>query len=269
MKVSGSIVLYNSSFNDIKKLISTIEKSIISKLFVIDNSKLDKISKLIKSTKIVYVHNSFNLGYGAAHNIAISKSIEKNFDFHFIINPDITLSENVFKKMFNYMRSNDSIGMIMPKVLNSDKSIQYLPKLLPSLFSIIMRKIKWPKFFYSNFIDKYELRSINTNISYVTPMISGCFNLIRLDAIKLVGMFDERFFMYIEDWDLSRRIHKYYKTIYYSDVSVIHAYNSEANRSIKLFFSFLFSIIKYFNKWGWFFDYKRKKINYNVLNQFN
>ena len=82
MKVSGSIVLYNSSFNDIKKLISTIEKSIISKLFVIDNSKLDKISKLINSTKIVYVHNSFNLGYGAAHNIAISKSIEKNFDLY-------------------------------------------------------------------------------------------------------------------------------------------------------------------------------------------
>tara|TARA_B100000965_G_scaffold403434_1_gene431495 strand:+ start:194 stop:1003 length:810 start_codon:yes stop_codon:yes gene_type:complete len=269
MKVSGSIVLYNSSFDEIKYLLNTIDNCIINKLYIIDNSEFDKISKFLNRKKIVYIHNSYNLGFGAAHNIAITKSLENNFDFHFIINPDITLSADIFKKMLQYMTSHKDVGIMMPKVLNSDKSIQYLPKLLPSLFSIIMRKIKWPNLLYRNFIDKYELRFIKENQTYITPMISGCFNLIRLDAIKLVGMYDERFFMYLEDWDLSRRIYNYYKTIYYSDVSVIHGYNSEANRSIKLLISFLFSVFKYFNKWGWFFDYKRKKINFEVLNQFN
>jgi GT2 family glycosyltransferase len=81
-------------------------------------------------------------------------------------------------------------------------------------------------------------------------------------------MYDDTFFMYFEDWDLSRRIHQYYKTIYFPLVSVYHAYDSGANRSSRLFKIFINSGVTYFNKWGWFFDGERKKTNKHALSQF-
>ena len=93
--------------------------------------------------------------------------------------------------------------------------------------------------------------------------------MFNLNAIKEVGVYDENFFMYFEDWDLSRRVHKNFKTIYFPSVFVYHGYDSGANKNIKLLFIFLHSAYHYFNKWGWFFDKKRKKINSIALSQFN
>lgn len=103
---------------------------------------------------------------------------------------------------------------------------------------------------------------------YSCPILSGCFTLLNLDVIQLVGGYDERFFMYFEDFDLSRRVNRFYKTLYFPKVHVTHAYNSEANKSIKLLLIFLTSAIRYFNKWGWIFDLNRKKVNSKTLNQF-
>jgi hypothetical protein len=81
-------------------------------------------------------------------------------------------------------------------------------------------------------------------------------------------MYDDAYFMYFEDWDLSRRIHSRYKTIYFPKVSVYHGYESGANKSSKLFKIFVNSAITYFNKWGWLFDSEREKINNDALSQF-
>jgi GT2 family glycosyltransferase len=81
----------------------------------------------------------------------------------------------------------------------------------------------------------------------------------------MTGFYDERFFMYFEDFDLSRRINKLYKTVYYSDVHVFHEYERGAQKSLILFKIFIQSAIKYFNKWGWFFDNERRAINKATL----
>jgi GT2 family glycosyltransferase len=74
--------------------------------------------------------------------------------------------------------------------------------------------------------------------------------------------------MYFEDWDLSRRMHKKYNTIYFPKVSIYHGYESGANKSISLFITFIKSAIRYFNKWGWFVDRERVAINKAALSQF-
>lgn len=74
--------------------------------------------------------------------------------------------------------------------------------------------------------------------------------------------------MYFEDWDLSRRMHQKYKTIYYPLVSVYHGYESGANKSKRLFKIFVQSALRYFNKWGWIFDKERRKVNRKTLKQF-
>jgi hypothetical protein len=103
---------------------------------------------------------------------------------------------------------------------------------------------------------------------YNAPVLSGCFTLFNTEALQKIGFYDDSFFMYFEDWDLSRRIHQKYKTIYYPKVSITHEYESGANKNKKLFIIFIKSAIKFFNKWGWILDRERNKINNSALNQF-
>jgi hypothetical protein len=75
--------------------------------------------------------------------------------------------------------------------------------------------------------------------------------------------------MYFEDWDLSRRIYSKFNTRYFPKVSIYHGYDSGANKSKKLFKIYLNSAFYYFNKWGWFFDKERKRVNKKTLKQFS
>jgi GT2 family glycosyltransferase len=247
---------------------SILNTSRMDKIFLVDNSPTDELKILVTDSRIEYIHNPCNPGFGASHNVAIQKAMEVKSEYHFIVNPDIYFEGDVITPMVEYMVNDATIGMMMPQILNEDGTIQNLPKLLPSPFSILKRKLKKPVGAYQKFINEYELRQVPKDTIYNAPVLSGCFTLLNLDAIKKVGMYDDAFFMYFEDWDLSRRMHQYYKTIYFPKVSVVHEYESGANKSKKLFTIFVNSAITYFNKWGWFFDSEREKINKEALSQF-
>jgi GT2 family glycosyltransferase len=90
---------------------------------------------------------------------------------------------------------------------------------------------------------------------------------LRTEALTKIGLFDERFFMYPEDIDLTRRIHKEYRTVMYPYAEVIHAHAVESYHSKKMLWIHISNMIKYFNKWGWFFDNERKKINQEILKE--
>ena len=268
MEITLSIVLYKTSINDLKKVIGSIASDYNIKFFLVDNSLTDDIKLHIEDNRVEYIHNPSNPGFGAAHNIAIKRAIECGSKYHFIVNPDVYFDKDVLSPMISYMKSDPTIGMMMPKILNVDGTVQNLPKLLPSPYSILMRKIKRPSNIYKKFIEAYELRFVKQDIIYNAPILSGCFTLLNIEAINAVGMYDDNYFMYFEDWDLSRRVHEKYKTIYFPNVHVYHGYESGANKSKKLFKIFVNSAITYFNKWGWFFDSDRNKNNSKALAQF-
>jgi len=269
LNISASIVLYNNDVEELKTaILCLLDTKRIDTLFLIDNSPINTLIFLEEtSNKIKYIHNPTNPGFGAAHNLAINKAIALNADYHLVVNPDISFNGDILTPMINYMKNDETIGMMMPQILNLDGSIQNLPKLLPSPYRVLMRKLKKPKIVYNDFINNYELRFVNKDMIYNAPILSGCFTLLNLEAIKKVGLYDDAFFMYFEDWDLSRRMHQKYKTIYFPEVSVYHGYNSGANKSRKLFKVFINSAFTYFNKWGWFFDLERSQINKNTLNR--
>ena len=73
--------------------------------------------------------------------------------------------------------------------------------------------------------------------------------------------------MYFEDFDISRRVHKHFKTIYYPNVFVYHGYERGAQKSWRLFKIFLSSFVKYFNKWGWIADSERVVVNKLTLSK--
>lgn len=268
--ITASIVLYNTESVELTKTIESIFNTVQNiKLYLIDNSLTDdlKNSKALNDN-IEYIHNPKNPGFGAAHNMAIQKAIASGSPYHFIVNPDIYFKGDIITPMIAYMQENASVGMLMPQILNIDGTIQNLPKLLPSPLSIVWRKVKKPNVAYQKFIDRYELRNVPKNLIFNAPILSGCFTLLNLKAIQEIGFYDDAYFMYFEDWDLSRRMHRQYKTIYFPLVSVYHGYDSGANKNKALFKIFVASAITYFNKWGWFFDAEREKINTEALSQF-
>ncbi len=265
--ISASLVTYNNPENDIKCIIDAfLDTSLECILLVSDNSKTRNLEVVCSNKKIVYIYNGENLGFGAAHNIAINEAINLNSNFHFILNPDVKFDSKIIEILVAKMGSDSDIGAIMPKVLNLDNSVQYLPKLLPSPFSLLIRLIRPLRWIFNKKYCQYVLFNYD-NIELNVPMLSGCFSLYRMEVIKNVGLFDERFFMYFEDNDLSRKIHKNYKTLYFPSVSILHGYERGATKKIRLFKIYIRSAVTYFNTYGWFFDKERRKINERVLNQ--
>lgn len=268
--ITASIVLYKTKIIDLEKVIESVFNTKQNiKLYLIDNSPTNDLMVFQQyNSKIEYIHQPKNPGFSASHNFALQKAIESGSSYHFVINPDIYYDDDVISAMLAYMEKDKTIGMMMPKVLNVDGSVQHLPKLLPSPLSILWRKVKRPAKAFQKFINQYELRQVSPSMIYTAPILSGCFTMLNMEAIQKVGTYNDAYFMYFEDWDLSRRMQGHYKTIYYPLVSVYHGYDSGANKNSRLFKIFIQSAITYFNEWGWFFDSERKKINKDALSQF-
>ena len=266
--ISCSIVLFHNPVEEIRKAIESFlscPKNI--KLYLVDNSKEDTLRYEFVSPQIEYIFNGRNLGYGSAHNLAIEKAKEQS-KYHLILNPDVEFDPKILTGLFNFMEQRDNIGLVMPKVLYRNGEIQYLCKKLPSPGDLFLRRfIPSPvKFLFKKILEAYELKNKDYNSPMDIPNLSGCFMFIRTKVFSDIGLFDEQYFLYLEDTDLCRRINNYYRTVYYPRVSIIHGYSKASYKSFRLLRYHLLSSIKYFNKWGWFNDKKRILINRSVVN---
>ncbi len=258
------MVVYNHNFELISHLVQTVlDFENTHSLFLIDNSPKDKISaNLPVHPKLKYIFNNQNLGYGKAHNVAI-KRILNSTDYHLVLNPDIVFEGKALHQMLLFLEAHSNIGLLMPKVLYGNGEIQYLCKLFPTPFDLIMRRFI-PGFLKNKLqarLNQYELKHKNYDAQMEVPNLSGCFMLLRVEVLKIVGLFDEQFFMYLEDTDLSRRINMQFQTIYYPQVSIVHQYEKGSYKSLKLLKYHVVSAFRYFNKYGWFLDTVRTTIN--------
>lgn len=266
--ISASIVLYNTDQYQLSRVLDCLASSkAVCRVFLVDNSPIKRDSKLFNLPNVTYIYVGENLGYGAGHNIAIRLSIESNADFHFILNPDIYFEPDVLYQMIARMREDDSIGQLMPKVIYPDGRLQYLCKLIPSPFDLFFRRfLRGPfKEIARNRAEHFELRFTGYKHEMDVPYLSGCFMLFRVSALKKVGLFDERFFMYPEDVDITRRMHAKFRTIFFPSAVIVHDHAKESYKSIKMLWIHVTNMIKYFNKWGWFFDAERKVVNKKVI----
>ena len=272
MKLSASIVLYQTDLTPLKKVIDSYFacKSEALQLFLVDNSPTDVLKSVVTmypDKEIHYIFNNENMGYGKAHNIAIKKSMEQGLPYHIVLNPDVVIQEGALEKLTLYMNEHPEVGNIMPKIIYPDGQLQYLCKLLPSPIDLIFRRFIPFKKWRDKINQKYELHSFRYDKKINIPNLSGCFMFLRTEALEKVGLFDENIFMYLEDIDLNRRIHRAYKTIFFPEAVVVHEYQKASYKNIKLLKAHIKSAIYYFNKYGWFFDKERKKINQKTLKQ--
>jgi GT2 family glycosyltransferase len=265
-EISCSIVLFHNSVQELKKPIeSFLNCSKNIKLILVDNSSEDDLRYQFISPQIDYIFTGKNIGYGSGHNLAIQKVKDKSL-YHIVLNPDIEFKPEILETLFDFMQSNQNVGLVMPKVLYKSGELQYLCKKLPSPADLILRRFipKPVKFMFRNTLSKYELRGWDYNATMEVPNLSGCFMFLRTSIFAKVGLFDERYFLYLEDTDLCRRINQHYRTVYYPSETIIHGYSRASYKSFKLLLQHLKSSIKYFNKWGWFNDRQRVIINKSI-----
>lgn len=265
--IIASIVIFRNSKDVLKKAIdSFLNSDLKTYLYVIDNSPTNDLRSVCFDKRIGYIFNHKNLGFGAGHNIAIREMMGKT-KYSLIMNPDVYFGHGVLEKLFSFMNKNEDVGLVMPKVLYPDGSLQYLCRLLPTPFDLLLRKFDNNVLMaWVNLISKYELRFADHNKQMDLPYLSGCFMFMRTEAFNKAGIFDERFFIYFEDVDLSRRIRRLYRTVYYPQAEIYHGYKRGSNKDVVLFKRLVISGIRYFNKWGWFFDKERNEVNRETLN---
>ncbi|WP_374166381.1 glycosyltransferase family 2 protein [Arcticibacter sp. MXS-1] len=264
-QVTASIVLYNTDASVKKTIESFLACSLHVKLYLIDNSPGDTLRSLASDPRVEYIHSGANLGFGRAHNVAVREVIDSS-PYHLVLNPDISFERGVIEELYTFMEKNRGVGHVMPKVYYPDGSTQYLCKLIPTPFDLIFKRFL-PASFSDKRMERFQLRSSGYNKEMDVPYLSGCFMFLRTSALREVGLFDERFFMYPEDIDLTRRIHRKYRTVFYPEVSVIHAHAAESYKSFRMLYIHIANMVRYFNKWGWLFDAERRRINQNILSK--
>jgi GT2 family glycosyltransferase len=179
------------------------------------------------------------------------------------MNPDVQFSQDILKELFTFLEINNSVGLVMPRVVYPDGSLQKLCKRLPTPFDILAKRL-FPeslKRICHKRLSAFELSDMDMTKVLSVPYLSGCFMLLRRNALQEVGLFDERFFMYFEDLDLTRRIHERYQTVYYPYATIIHRHEKGSYKSARLLFCGIQSAVRYFNKWGWVWDRERDRIN--------
>ncbi len=268
MRISCSVVSYKNKPAQIAQVLRSVAASQLNiDLYLVDNSPDDQLAVVAQIFRANYIHLPNNPGFGAGHNVAIRHAFEHGSTYHLILNPDIHFSSGILQTLVSYMESQPDIGLIMPRVRYPDGQEQYLCKLLPSPVDLLMRRFFPNQYRKSGRLARYELHASHYDQIMDVPNLSGCFMLLRSAILRRVGIFDERFFMYLEDVDLSRRIGEISRTVYFPHVTLIHEYVKGSYNNSKLLFSHIRSAIKYFNKWGWFVDVEREQINRRVLNK--
>ncbi|MAX12589.1 MAG: glycosyl transferase family 2 [Candidatus Marinimicrobia bacterium] len=256
MKFDISIVIVN--YNTGKYLFNCIcsifqsNPSLKLEIIIIDNDSSDDSIEFLNSYKqnFTLIKNKSNLGFSKALNLGLRKSSAK---YVCILNPDTLCDQNSMQKMFDYMEKSLDVACLSPKIVNSDGSFQIsckrsLPTIKNSFFKITGIDKLFPS---SSFFGSYNLLYLDENEINQVEVISGACMFMRYEVLKLVGYFDESFFMYGEDIDYCHRINEAgLKILYYPDSKVVHFKGVSAeSRPYEVISEFHNSMIKYYDKY--------------------
>ena len=271
--ISASIVLYNTPYEQLVRVIKSYAPEQERLLFLIDNSSAEMDVETEKcigvDAKTIFYHfNGKNIGYGAAHNIGIKQAEKIGATYHIVLNPDLYFKPSATDELKKYADSHRDVVYMLPKVIYPDGSIQYLCKLLPTPADLIFRRFmpKTKKVVERN--ERYELRMSGYDKVFNPPCLSGCYMFMRVETLKKYDLlFDEKYFMYCEDFDLMRRLHRYGKTIFYPYVTIVHNHAHGSYKNKKMLMMHIRSAIRYFNKFGWLKDEERDRENKKVLKE--
>ncbi len=204
-----------------------------TELVVVDNASGDNSKELITSEfkNVNWIQLKNNVGFGKACNIGVQSSSGK---YVLLLNPDTVIAKDTLKVAVDFMQSHPQAGLMGPKILNQDGSLQascrrgFVTPLVAFYYFTGLSRL-FPK---SRHFARYHLTFMNENESAIVDAVSGSFMFIRRTLFDQLGGFDEQFFMYGEDIDLCWRVReKGYEVWYHPLTQIIHRKGQSSTRS--------------------------------------
>lgn len=247
LDITASIVLYKEDSTELKRTVACFLKTTLTKkLFLVDNSPTDILKKEFNHPEIVYIFVGENKGFGKGHNVVIEK-IKKQSAYHLVLNPDVVFQPQVIPNLIHTLERESAVSLISPKVVYPNGDLQYTCRKYPTILGMLFRRTG----VFKSVVQKKEYRNLDLSRSFYPDFIHGCFLLFKTDDFIEVGGFDPRYFLYMEDVDICRKIDTINKQkIYYPAETVLHIHRRGSAKKIKLFYHHLVSAYKYFKKWG-------------------
>jgi GT2 family glycosyltransferase len=232
--LSVVIVSFNAKYF-LYLTLKSLEKIAIQfpiEIIVVDNvstDRLDTISTHFPHVK--FIQNQKNIGFGAANNIGVAQA---SSDSILILNPDTIISENLITKGLKLLNQIENGGAIGVRML--DGKGNYLPESkrgFPDLVSSIYKLLGLHKLFPSqSSINKYYLSNANHNENQPIEVISGACFFIKKSVYEAIGGFDEKYFMYGEDIDISKELsQKGYQNYFIGEEEIIHFKGESSKKS--------------------------------------
>ena len=226
-------------------------------VLVVDNNSRDGCLKMVQENfpSVITIQSSKNIGFGAGNNLALKKA---RGDFILFINPDVAIISEMIVKLFTFIKSRPEVGIVGPRLLNPDGSLQFSCFRFPTIFMpfysrTILKKIPYVR----KKLNRYRMVDFDHKETRPVDWIVGGCMMIRKQALDSYGFFDERYFMYFEDIDLCRTFWKNgVKVYYYPQAEMVHYHQrlSADEDFIKNFFNktlyfHISSWIKYVRKY--------------------
>ena len=232
-----SIVTHNSDINLLKNLILQIknEKKLKLAVFILDNLSDRQYFDELLDLDCKVVSSGKNLGYGSGNNL-INKITDKS-KYFLVIDPDISLENNTILNCFDFLEKNKEYVAITPTLKLNNKLYFKNEKRNFSITEMFLRRFTSDKTLgnFSNYIIKNKV--------FECTHISGAFMFIRRENFSYLNGFDEKFFMYFEDIDLSLRLKKVGKI---GKLDYVFAYHKRSRASYKDTKMFIIHLLSYF-----------------------
>lgn len=223
-------------------------------LYVVDNGSPDGCGKQLTDTdfgdkRVTVLPLPRNIGFGKGHNTVLDR-LES--DVHFILNPDILLTEDILEPMADWLLSVPGAAMATPQLRYPDGRLQHLPRRKPTPWLLLARQLaeRFPRGVFAKANDHYLMRDEDLSAVREIEFCTGSFAAIRTEIFAKIGGFDPEYFMYVEDADLTQKALRCGKAYLLPQFSAIHAWHRAPMRDAGRFKMQLVSMGRYFKKWG-------------------
>ena len=193
-----------------------------------------------------------NLGYGRAVN-ALVQSLNNIPRYIAVLNTDLYWNQGTFTTLLDWMCIHPEVCLAVPQVLDLNGVPQHLCKQNPTFLALLSRRLI-PENFKPKWLKRYDRWYTMSDNDYMqifdSTYLSGCCMLIRSNSFLEVKGFDERYFLYLEDADLTRTLSHHGRCIHLPIASVFHSWGRGNYRSFRLLIVNIMSAYHYFTKWG-------------------